>query len=35
VAGMSFVSRYGIELLAHLYQAIQPDCHDHQVIEVQ
>jgi bacillithiol biosynthesis cysteine-adding enzyme BshC len=35
VAGISFVARYGIELLAHLYQAIQPDCHDHQVIEVQ
>jgi bacillithiol biosynthesis cysteine-adding enzyme BshC len=35
VAGVSFVARYGAELLANLYQAIRPDCHDHQVIEVQ
>lgn len=35
VAGVSFVARYGPELLANLYQAIRPDCHDHQVIEVQ
>ena len=35
VAGVSFVARYGIELLSNLYRAIQPDCHDHQVIEVQ
>jgi hypothetical protein len=34
VAGVSFVARYGPELLATLYQTIQPDCHDHQVIEV-
>jgi bacillithiol biosynthesis cysteine-adding enzyme BshC len=34
VAGVSFVARYGTELLANLYQMIQPDCHDHQVIEV-
>jgi uncharacterized protein YllA (UPF0747 family) len=34
VAGVSFVARYGPELLANLYQNIQPDCHDHQVIEV-
>jgi|SRR5208337_3315670 len=32
VAGVSFVARYGPELLANLYQNIQPDCHDHQVI---
>jgi bacillithiol biosynthesis cysteine-adding enzyme BshC len=32
VAGVSFVARYGAELLANLYQNIQPDCHDHQVI---
>jgi len=32
VAGVSFVARYGRELLANLYQQIQPDCHDHQVI---
>jgi bacillithiol synthase len=35
VAGVSFVARYGTELLANLYQTIHPDCHDHQVIEVQ
>jgi hypothetical protein len=35
VAGVSFVARYGPQLLANLYQQINPDCHDHQVIEVQ
>jgi bacillithiol biosynthesis cysteine-adding enzyme BshC len=35
VAGVSFVARYGPELLANLYQMIRPDCHDHQVIAVQ
>jgi bacillithiol biosynthesis cysteine-adding enzyme BshC len=35
VAGVSFVARYGPELLANLYEKIHPDCHDHQVIEVQ
>jgi uncharacterized protein YllA (UPF0747 family) len=34
VAGVSFVARYGPELLANLYEKIQPDCHDHQVIEL-
>jgi bacillithiol synthase len=34
IAGVSFVARYGAQLLANLYQTIQPDCHDHQVIEV-
>ena len=34
-AGVSFVARYGPDLLANLYQHVQPDCHDHQVIEVQ
>ncbi len=32
VAGVSFVARYGLGLLADLYQTIHPDCHDHQVI---
>ncbi len=32
VAGVSFVARYGPELLVNLYQTIHPDCHDHQVI---
>ncbi len=35
VAGISFVARYGTELLANLYQQIRPDCHDHQVLEMQ
>ena len=35
VAGVSFVARYGKELLASLYQHVHADCHDHQVIEVQ
>jgi len=35
VAGVSFVARYGPGLLANLYQHVHPDCHDHQVIEVQ
>jgi bacillithiol synthase len=35
VAGVSFVARCGPELLANLYERIHPDCHDHQVIEVQ
>jgi len=35
VAGVGFVARYGRELLARLYETINPDCHDHQVIEVQ
>jgi bacillithiol synthase len=35
VAGVSFVACYGRELMASLYQKIHPDCHDHQVIEVQ
>jgi bacillithiol biosynthesis cysteine-adding enzyme BshC len=35
VAGVSFVARYGPELLANLYEHVRPDCHDHQVIEVQ
>ncbi|MGD0213719.1 MAG: bacillithiol biosynthesis cysteine-adding enzyme BshC [Terriglobales bacterium] len=35
VAGVSFVARYGPELLVNLHREIHPDCHDHQVIEVQ
>ena len=34
VGGVSFVARYGPDLLANLYRHILPDCHDHQVIEV-
>jgi bacillithiol biosynthesis cysteine-adding enzyme BshC len=35
VAGVSFVARYGPELLVKLYEQIHSDCHDHQIIEVQ
>ncbi len=35
VAGVSFVARYGPDLLAKLYAAIHTDCHDHQLISVQ
>jgi len=34
VAGISFVARYGPQLLADLCRQINPDCHDHQMIEV-
>jgi bacillithiol biosynthesis cysteine-adding enzyme BshC len=32
IAGIYFLSRLGPELLHTLYEALQPDCHDHQVI---
>jgi hypothetical protein len=32
---VSFVARYGPELLQNLYETIHTDCHDHQVIEIQ
>jgi bacillithiol biosynthesis cysteine-adding enzyme BshC len=35
IAGVSFIARYRPELLGNLYEKIHPDCHDHQVIEVQ
>lgn len=35
IAGISFVARYGTQLLADIYEQIRLDCHDHQVIEVQ
>jgi bacillithiol synthase len=35
VAGISFVARYGKDLLENLYAQIRSDCHDHQVLEVQ
>lgn len=34
VAGLSFMARYGTTLLADLYQTMQLDCHDHQIIEI-
>jgi Bacillithiol biosynthesis BshC len=35
IAGVSFVARYGLGLLATLYEKIHTDCHDHQLISVQ
>jgi len=32
VAGLSFVARYGPQLLLQLYDAIQTNCPDHQVL---
>jgi len=32
VAGVSFVARYGPELLANLYRQVHLDCQDHQVV---
>jgi hypothetical protein len=34
VAGISFVARYSPQVLEDLYKQINPDCHDHQVIDV-
>jgi bacillithiol biosynthesis cysteine-adding enzyme BshC len=34
VAGVYFVARYGTELLRQVHDAIQPDCCDHQVLEL-
>jgi bacillithiol biosynthesis cysteine-adding enzyme BshC len=34
IAGVSFVARYGPELLQNLYETIHTDCHDHQVVEI-
>ncbi len=35
IAGISFVARYGPSLLENLHDAIDPACHDHQVIALQ
>jgi bacillithiol synthase len=34
IAGIYFLARYGREFLQQLYDAIQPDCHDHQIVEL-
>ncbi|HEY6763182.1 MAG TPA: bacillithiol biosynthesis cysteine-adding enzyme BshC [Candidatus Sulfotelmatobacter sp.] len=34
VGGVYFVARYGTELLRQLHDAVQPDCHNHQVVEL-
>ena len=34
IGGLYFLARYGSELLHQLHDAIQPDCHDHQILEL-
>jgi uncharacterized protein YllA (UPF0747 family) len=34
IAGIYFVARYGRDLLHQLHDALQLDCHDHQVVEL-
>jgi bacillithiol biosynthesis cysteine-adding enzyme BshC len=34
VGGIYLLGRYGHELLHQLHDAIQPDCHDHQILEL-
>jgi bacillithiol biosynthesis cysteine-adding enzyme BshC len=34
IGGCYFLARYGKEFLQQLYDAVQPDCHDHQIIEL-
>lgn len=34
IGGVYFLARYGREFLNQLHDAIQPDCHDHQILEL-
>lgn len=34
IGGLYFLARYGTDLLHQLHEAIQPDCHDHQILEL-
>lgn len=34
IGGIYFMARYGHDLLHQLYDAMQPDCHDHQILEL-
>jgi bacillithiol biosynthesis cysteine-adding enzyme BshC len=34
IGAIYFVARYGAELLRQIHDAIRPDCHDHQVLEL-
>jgi bacillithiol biosynthesis cysteine-adding enzyme BshC len=34
VGGLYFLARYGQEFLEQIHDAIQPDCHDHQILEL-
>jgi len=34
IGGIYFVARYGPDFLRHIHDAVQPDCHDHQILEL-
>jgi len=34
IGGIHFLARYGQALLHQLYETIQPNCHDHQIVEI-
>ncbi len=34
IGGAYFLARYGLNLLHHLHDAIQSDCHDHRILEL-
>jgi bacillithiol biosynthesis cysteine-adding enzyme BshC len=34
IGGCYFLARYGREFLQQLYDAVKPDCHDHQILEL-
>jgi bacillithiol synthase len=34
IAGIYFLARHGMELLAQLYETLRIDCHDHQILEL-
>ncbi len=34
IGGIYFLARYGREFLQQLHDSIQPDCHDHQILEL-
>lgn len=34
IGGIYFVARYGQDLLHQIYDDMQPDCHDHQIVEL-
>jgi len=34
IAGIYFVARYGPDFLRQIHDAVQPDCHDHQILEL-
>ena len=34
LGGIYFVARYGPDVLRQIHDVIQPDCHDHQILEL-